>query len=82
MRTKEVTMMTQSDETVEATEAETPAEEAQEAAPVLNREQRRALARGGKSSSTGKPNAGLNHGARVSTHGAAGAPRFPRTGHK
>ena len=74
--------MTQSDETVEPTEEQAPAEEAAAPAPVLNREQRRALARGGKSSTTGKPNASMNHAAKAQTHGASGAPRYPRTGHK
>lgn len=50
--------------------------------PPLNREQRRALARGSKSSTTGKQNAAFDHAAKAHTHGAAGPPRFPRTGHK
>jgi hypothetical protein len=75
-------MMTQSDENVEPVEESTPTEEAAPPAPVLNREQRRALARGGKTSTTGQKNAVMNHAGKASTHGAAGAPRFPRTGHK
>jgi hypothetical protein len=74
--------MTQSDETVDQADEQTPAEEPEQAAPLLNREQRRALARGGKTSTTGKANSGINHAGKAQTHGAAGATRFPRTGHK
>jgi hypothetical protein len=73
--------MTQPEDTA-GSEANEPAEDAAPEAPILNREQRRALARGSKTSTTGKANSAFNHAAKAQTHGAAGPPRYPRTGHK
>ena len=55
-----------------------------EAAPVLNRAERRAQAKGKKGPTTGPGQAGAaaTRGPSAKPSGQAGAVRFPRTGHK